>query len=304
MIQFLYREQIDVSRWDDVISQSPMESIYPYAWYLDAAGEKKWSALVMDDYRYVMPIIWKRKYGIRYIYHPNFVQQLGVFGADSADPYITRKFIEAIPSGFKYGQYRFNTQNLVGEEKGYSLSDRVNYELDLSSGYESIGHRYSKNTTRNIKKFEGDRTQGLEPVSFEELLELKVRTDISNRRPAYLQWIRHVFSTITAQAEVQITGCRRKNELLAAAIFVFSRTRAMYLLSVSSEAGKESRAMFGIIDHFIRQHAASPLVLDFEGSQVQSIARFFSGFGADPRIYQSIAFSRFPVSLFKSMTNG
>ena len=57
--------------------------------------------------------------------------------------------------------------------------------------------------------------------------------------------------------------------------------------------------MFRILDAFIRDHAASGLALDFEGSNIPSVARFFGGFGAKADIYQGVSFSRLPAPLSK-----
>ena len=57
--------------------------------------------------------------------------------------------------------------------------------------------------------------------------------------------------------------------------------------------------MFRIVDTFIQDHAGSGLILDFEGSNIPSVARFFSGFGAQAEIYQGVSFSRIPATLTK-----
>jgi hypothetical protein len=42
------------------------------------------------------------------------------------------------------------------------------------------------------------------------------------------------------------------------------------------------------------------MILDFDGSNIPSVARFFSGFGASPEVYQAIGFRRFPFTLLKT----
>ena len=66
MLKLLQRKEIDILKWDDLIAHSPAETIYPYSWYLDSVAEN-WSALVVDDYRFVMPVVWKKKAGMKYI---------------------------------------------------------------------------------------------------------------------------------------------------------------------------------------------------------------------------------------------
>ena len=73
MVQLVHRKDIDTERWNDIISQSAGETLYAYAWYLDSAADN-WSALIMEDYRFIMPLIWRKKFGIKYAYHPNFLE--------------------------------------------------------------------------------------------------------------------------------------------------------------------------------------------------------------------------------------
>ena len=86
-IVYLNRGAIDTEKWDQVISESPAETLYPYSWYLDLVSSN-WSALVEDDYRFIMPVVWKKKAGLKYVYQPFYTQQLGVFSREYVDPMI------------------------------------------------------------------------------------------------------------------------------------------------------------------------------------------------------------------------
>ena len=65
--------------------------------------------------------------------------------------------------------------------------------------------------------------------------------------------------------------------------------------ALSSKEGKELRAMFFLIDQYIQMNAEKELTLDFEGSTLPGIARFFSGFGATPETYYRMKHNRLPV---------
>jgi len=58
------------------------------------------------------------------------------------------------------------------------------------------------------------------------------------------------------------------------------------------------------VDQLIRDHAGSEKILDFEGSNIPSIARFFSGFGARPETYQEVRFSRLPLKFITGRRYG
>jgi len=86
----------------------------------------------------------------------------------------------------------------------------------------------------------------------------------------------------------------KRNELCAAAFFLKEQKRITYLNSVSTPEGKAARAMYAIINRFIADHAGTGIILDFEGSNVEGIARFFEGFGAQPETYQHIKYNNLP----------
>jgi hypothetical protein len=55
----------------------------------------------------------------------------------------------------------------------------------------------------------------------------------------------------------------------------------IYWVPVSNKEGKETFAMFKIMDNIIQNYANSKFKLDFYGSNVKNIARFYEGFGSE-----------------------
>ena len=55
--------------------------------------------------------------------------------------------------------------------------------------------------------------------------------------------------------------------------------------SVSSEEVILANAMAFLIDSFIKEHAEQHLVLDFEGSMIPGVARFYESFGGQKHRY-------------------
>ena len=297
-MKLLKRKEIDVQKWDELIAHSPAETIYPYSWYLDAVSEN-WSALVVDDYRFVMPVVWKKKAGMRYIYQPYYTQQLGVFSREYVEPELIRKMLTYLYRKFRFGCVNFNIKNLVGEEKPFTVDDKSNYVLPLNRAYEDHYASYNSNTKRNLKKSLEQADQLERNLPVEMLIKLKRENDVIKRSKEDYVWMNHLFETIKERDAGTVYGLRQDTEISAAAFFAFSKTRAIYLLSASSPEGKERRGMFRIVDTFIREHAGSERILDFEGSNIPSVARFFGGFGAQPDIYQGVSFSRLPSTLTK-----
>ncbi len=298
MIRYLDRGEVDAKKWDEVIVRSQAETLYPYSWYLDLVADK-WSALVMDDYQFVMPLVWKKKLGIKYLYQPLYTQQLGIFGSELADPLQTREMLHVLYEKFRFADINFNTKNMVGEEPLFKVEDRSNFILGLEQDYLNHHLAFSTNTKRNIRKADVLGDLLVQDLSIEELLHLKRENDVIRRSESDYLWLENLLRQIMERGAGKIYGIRKDKALLAATIFVFSKTRAIYLVSASGEEGKERRAMFRIVDTFIRDHAGTGLILDFEGSNIPSIARFFGGFGAHPEVYQHVSYSRLPPFLNK-----
>ncbi|MFZ5941757.1 MAG: GNAT family N-acetyltransferase [Bacteroidota bacterium] len=294
MIRHLKRNEIDTEKWDRVIRQHAAGSFYPFSWYLDA-GAENWSALVDDDYRFIMPLTWKRRFTLHYLYQPLYTQQLGVFGTETVPPDVVRDFLHAIPKMFRFGDLQFNTGNLLGEEGGYEVSDRVNYELHLGESYNDLYRGYSENSRRNLRKACGQELELRTDTGLDELIHFKKELSPFIRNEEHFLRTRDLFSVLASKEKIRIISVRLQGKLCAGALFGMTRGRAVYLFSASSEEGKEARAMFLIIDHFIREHEEQDLILDFEGSNIPSIARFFAGFGARPKMYQQVSFTRLPA---------
>ena len=80
-MEFLKRNQIDEKKWNDCVLKSSNGLVYALTWFLDGLA-MNWCAYVREDkgcYVSVFPVPYKRKFGIKYVYTPFFIQQLGLF---------------------------------------------------------------------------------------------------------------------------------------------------------------------------------------------------------------------------------
>jgi len=295
-ITYIHRRDIDTEKWNGIIADSPAETIYPYSWYLDAVADN-WSALVADDYRFIMPVVWKKKAGLKYVYQPFYTQQLGVFSKEYVDPLIIKEMLSIIYKKFRFAGINLNVKNLVGEEKPFSVHDKSNYTLRLNRDYDQHFSSYSSNAKRNLKKALAFDEVMEKNAPVEELVALKRANDVIERSEEDYRWLNSLLETIRSRGAGSVYAIRTGSELTAAAFFASSRTRLIYLVSASGKTGKEHRGMFRIVDEVIRENAGSGTILDFEGSNIPSVARFFAGFGAQAEIYQGVSFSRLPATL-------
>ncbi|MEW5844648.1 MAG: hypothetical protein AB1777_00120 [Bacteroidota bacterium] len=294
-IDFLHREEIDDKRWNTSIDDAFNGNIYAYSWYLDVVSPN-WGALVTPDYNYLFPLPIKRKYGINYIIQPLFCQQLGLFSSKLISPEIIDKFIESIPSKFRYVDINLNIHNKTNKY-AKQTSRRKTYMLDLLNYNEQVFKNYNHNTKRNIFKAianEFSLTTMLNPNDF--LKSYKQYGYMVNSKKD-IAVIEKLIETLIIHNKATIAGVvDNNNQVGAVALFTESHNTIHYLLGAAEPNYKKKGAMFYLMDGIIRNHSGMDKVLDFEGSMILSIARFFSGFGARPCIYLNYKRSTLPAS--------
>jgi hypothetical protein len=302
MIRYLQRDQIDDQHWDRVVSASGFETVYAHSWYLDACAGT-WGALVAPDYEYVMPVAFGKKYGIRYTYQPRFCQQLGVYSEKLVDHEVLGMFLLELKKKFRFGDYAFNEGNRLIKERGREITENTNYILKLGSPYGELKQGYSDNCRRNQQRAIRSGLEFYDDISVWELVQMKMKYDHRKQFDAHYHSLTGMFSCMKEAGHVKAFGVKLKGELCAGALFAYCNKRVHYLLSVSDTVGKENSGMFMVIDRVIQSCAGKEMHLDFEGSNIQTVARFFRGFGADPQIYQRISFNSAAGKLIQMVRN-
>jgi hypothetical protein len=294
-IYYLHHKDIDKKKWDACIDKAANGLIYPYSFYLDAMSEN-WDALVADDYEKVMPLAWKKKYSIFYLYQPRFTASLGVFGNDiSAEVVIL--FLQNIPRKFKYWDFYLNKSNLFSLPE-FPMYERHNYILPLTENYEKIRKRYATSHQRNIKRSVQYGNTVKTQINIQEIIELsKIQSrNFSSLQDDDFSNFKSLFKYLKEQNQAVTYGVySAQNKLVASCVFLFSHGRAYYILVGNHPDGKTSGASHLLIDAFIRDYSGTGIVLDFEGSSITSLAFFYKNFGAQLEKYPGIKMNRLPA---------
>jgi len=293
-IQYLQRTQIDTVKWDNCLAAASNGLIYAYSFYLDRMAAN-WDALVLNDYEAVMPLPWKKKWGTSYLAHPPITASLGIFGI-AVTVEITNLFIQAIPARFKLVDLLLNPANFL---PGSGLQTiRNNYVLDLRSSYEDMNGQYRNNVRRNIKKAQQLNCRYVVSVPIEEVIRLahwQIQQQTTNIGEEDYIHFKDLFQYLQSKQLAEACGVYTpNNELVASCVWFYSNRRAYYILVGNHPNGKTLGASHYLIDRFIEAHAGQELILDFEGSDIASLAFFYSSFGAVNETYPALQFQRLP----------
>jgi hypothetical protein len=301
-INYLTYQQIDKTKWDACIDNADNGLVYASSFYLDAMA-KNWDALVLDDYAVVMPLTWNKKYNIHYLYQPPFTACLGIFRrrtseANSLDAETVNQFLKAIPSKFKYWDIYFNPGNLF-KLKDFNLYERMNYVLDLDTDYASLYNAYRDNIKRNIKKSEQYGLSINKNIAITEVISLaKEQTNNALVKADVFASFEKLYELLYSDHKATTYGVYTKEgRLIASAAFFFSHNRAYYIMVGNHPDGKTLGASHALINAFIRDHAGEDIILDFEGSDIPSLAFFYSSFGAVEEKYSAVKLNKLPAPI-------
>lgn len=303
-IRFFDRHEIDISKWDDCIQNAPNGLIYGRSFYLDSMAEN-WSGLVSGDYKKVMPLTWKKKFGIKYLYQPYFTKTLGVFGS-GAHTFDISSFLNAVPRKFKYWDIDLNENNFISSKhKKLSQYARTNYLLSLENDYENISQQYKRLAKRMKKK------------AIQNNIEISSRADpsviISLYKRDYAISHRSIGNSIYEKLR-RCTDIAFKNdladgylarstsgEILAYYITLQDEHFVYSLLGGSTETGRKTGAFYMLTDRIIQMHAGGKRIFRFEGSDIPGISFFDKLFGPKKITYQHLVMNNlpFPIRFFK-----
>lgn len=294
-IQYLSHQQIDKTKWDRCIDNASNGLIYAYSFYLDQMA-KHWDALVLNDYKAVMPLTWNKKYGICYLYQPFLTAQLGIFGSQITGEMVS-SFINSIPRKFQLVEIALNHANLDSSQDDLQL--RMNYVLDMNHPIEFLQQQYRENIKRNIKKSLQVGCTITKDFAVDKVIELALQQmkGYDKESSENVERFRKLYSFLHTKKMATTYGITLNSEIVASCVFFFSHQRAYYILVGNHPNGKTIGASHALINAFIKDHAGKDILLDFEGSDVPNLAFFYSSFGAKEEKYPFLQVNKLPFYL-------
>lgn len=273
MIRVIPNNDIDRSRWDELVQKSPLANVYTFSWYLDSVCPD-WKGAVLNDYEAIFPLPEKHRFGLTYLVQPVVSQQYSICSRRD----LQKTEIEL----FKAEIARYKSVRLcLGQRLFGSESERRNSTLRLGQPYAELAKGFAENTKRNIRKAADSGLVCRQLENADSALQMFLALDEKKIYAPYKTQIGEIVMRAETETYVVLEG----DDVYAIAFFVATETRLFYLFPASSAEGKHRSAMFLLIDFVIRKYADSGLILDFEGSEIPGVRRFYEGFGAEAEKY-------------------
>ena len=292
IVQFVKRKAIDAAKWDATVATDSSRLPYGYTWWLDAVTDERWHAVILDDYRAVLPLPYSRTFGIPRVTRAPFTQQYGPWGECSPAELTT--LILAIPR--RYPQVDLPLRELPESPKsvaGHTYRQRTNMVLDLSQGYDTAKKGFSRSHRRYLKN-SGEGS--LRPVSPEEVIaNYRAGAGVKARLTSeHYQTLRTLIAAVEERKLGKCVGYfSADGAYLASGFFPKHQNRLINLFADSTIAGYRERGMLKLLGKLMEGHAGPDALFDFEGSDLPGVSDFFRAFGPVERSYYHVLRSWF-----------
>lgn len=300
MITCIKRKDLDVKKYDECIEQSLQSNIYGFSWYLDIVANN-WDVLVLDDYLAVMPIPWRKKYFIKYVYPPFWMLQLGIYSKEIVDE---NEFLIHLLDKYKYVDLRLNSKNSFGMFKGFFKESKFQ-ALSLEHNYVTIFNNYKKERKKDLqkaKRFDLIEKWNDNTSSLIRLFKDNVGKRTLNIKEKDYKVLENLLCKCIENKKGELVSIYDKNNLLVASAFFLKHKKEITILVSSTDfKNRKNGANTFLIDRAIFKYQKNFKTFNFGGSSIVSVASFFNSFNANTTSYNTLKVNKLPYlyRLFK-----
>ena len=282
MIRHIARKDIAVEKYNRCIEASENSRVYAFSWYLDQVTED-WELLVYGDYEIVMPLPIRKKYGIKYVYHPFWVLELGIFYCKK-NKEVEQELLDYVSKKYLFSEFRLNTENIhVKSELGTICL------FDLNRDYEEVYTGYRKDRKKDLRKAEKANLSFRWGGDCKDLLHL-FRTNlggrVSNILDADYQNLERIIEQCVLYKKGRILSVLdSEKKQIASGFFLRHKNKITILISATDFENRNNGANTFLIDTCVREYIGKHLFFDFGGSNIPTVAAYFNSFGTEVKHY-------------------
>lgn len=301
-IVVLKHNEIDAEKWNNLLEQSKGAKIFSSYEYLNAV-HPKWKAIIQIDngeYQFALPLPEKSYYGIKYLVQPMMVSDFQLLKREGLEDL---EFVRETASKLcSYLSIRYcldiDFSRKLFEHKDIPWVERQNAVLELKKNYDYT-EGFSKSHTRNIRRFQKEKVEILVNQDFEELMDefIEVNRQKFPIGSKFTENFQRLIPFFKSREDAKVVSLYKGSERIASSLFTGFAGRCIFLLSYSNEKSRNISGTHGIIDYWLKNMSEAYDVLDFEGGNLSSLARFYYGFGARPEPYFYLQNHDFPFNI-------
>lgn len=281
--------------------------IFSQAWWLDSVAAGTWDVCLVEKNGEIVasqPYVITKRHGLTFLTHPPLTQNLGPWVKLSKARYskalaqekdLMQVLIEQLP---KYHYFRQNwhysrTNWLPFYWRGFQQTTGYTYVIDNLSNSEKVWSNTLANIKTDIRKAR-DRFNLIvrTDLKVEEFIELnKLTFSRQGKSPPYTEKIiKNIFKRASMRDQCKVFIAQDGAGQNHAGVFIiWDEISAYYLMGGGDPKLRSSGATSLCMWEAIKFSSTVTKRFDFEGSMIESVERFFRGFGAVQKAYFSVS---------------
>jgi hypothetical protein len=292
-IRIIPQKQINKAKWDQCIHASPNGLIYAESMYLDNLCAD-WFGIVKDDYEAVMPLCWREKFGIRYLFQPAFCQQGGIFSRKNDIQVIEPEFFSEVKNFSRFAEINLNYAHGAGS--AFPVVRTLNNFLrDLSF---KTYNTYIDQRLKRLQKFSlhiqnTDDVRGI-VRDYQQLYGSRFPSVSENDYENFIQ----LALMLKEHGRVIMKEVRNEaHDLLASCLLLKDNRRIYNLISNLFPTGRTKLANYFLYDQVFTEYAGRGLLFDFEGSDLEGVKYFYEKFSTANQPFPTVKINDLPGPL-------
>lgn len=297
-VKHIAYHQIDFKKWDLLIYSSLCDTFYAMSWFLNSVCED-WEILIQGNYESGMFLPVRETFGLKLIYQPLPMMQLGIFSRVGTNLQNTEDFIQAIPENYKWFQIQLTKYSLVNLSS-QKIIQKECFDIDLILTREMHFSRFSEQVLKKIEKAKQagfSIMKSLAPNDIISLWSSSCKMSIENKN-----MIRRILAKGIQNRMCEIWGAYSEyNNLIASGVFFFFKKKI--ILSFTAMGMNDGlTGLVWIIHKFIEKHAEKNLILRLEQplkdkfnllsftkkSSIKNLSQIYKGLGAQINQFPAI----------------
>ncbi len=249
-----------------------------------------------------MPVPFRRKFGVNYVYPPFWLLELGLFSLKDAIDY--KAFFKVLFGKFKSIELRLNTKNNIEASESFLIEKQMQ-TVAMQEDYETIFNAYRKDRKKDLRKSKNINLTENWNYDSQKLVQL-FRANVGKRTPYIVDKDYKVLSNlmkicIEKRVGEMLSIYNSESKLVASAFFLKHKKEVTILVSSTDFDNRKNGENTFLIDRAIYKYQKTFGIFNFGGSSMQQIAKYFLSFGAKTSQYQQVKYTNLPylLRLFK-----
>lgn len=278
----LQSERPELKRqYEQKVASNNQLGFFEQAWVQDCL-HPTWKYLVNAQGYIILRIPVAKRLGFQAYLQPLFIRALHVFSAPQSDEIVgvlrQKLFVH------------INLDNPSINNSNFGIFQKLTWK----EGLNELRDGYSANVKRTLKKAANLKLKAVTYQDFQTFFVAQKGENLGSLKKE--SWLRlaKLFVKAKAMNAAFCVGAFDQERLVASALFFKWKDQLYFMKGTLNDAGKKTGALVYLIDAVLEKYVDECRVLDFIGSNQESIASFYRKFGATDHKY-CIVQGRIPI---------